>query len=126
MLPHGCPLAPVGGTNRDKSPSCLGKPQWTRGGPFVSVRRQTGTKGSLLMPKTFCPGWATNRDRRASTWPLWLAQAGGPFVPVGATNRGQRTSTRQHFSGWVFVFFKGGVRGFGRVNLGVSYIVLAS
>ena len=24
MLPRGCPLAPVGGTNRDKSPSRLG------------------------------------------------------------------------------------------------------
>ena len=47
----------------------------------------TGTKGSLLMPKTFCPGWATNRDRRSTTWPLWLALAGGPVVPVGEVNR---------------------------------------
>ena len=57
------------------------------------------------------------------------AQAGGPLVSVGGTNRDQKASTRQHFSGWGFFFFfeKGvGLGGFGGVNLGVSYIVLAS
>ena len=40
---------------------------------------------------------------------LRLAQEGGPFVPVGSTNRDQKASTRQHFSGWGFCFFlKGG------------------
>ena len=69
------------------------------------------------MPKTFSPGWATNRDRWASTWPLWLAQAGGPFVPVGATNR----------DGLGFSFERvGGLGGFAGVNLGVSYIILVS
>ena len=70
------------------------------------------------MPKTFSPGWATNRDRRASTWTLWLAQAGGPFVPVGATTR--------DMAGFLFFLMEGGIWGFGRVNLGVSYIGLAS
>ena len=55
-----------------------------------------------------------NRDRWGSTWPLRLAQAGGPFVPVGATNRDQKASTRQQLMGWVFCFFlKWGGWGFG-------------
>ena len=45
--------------------------------------------------------------------PERLAQAGGPFVPVGATHRDQKASTRQQFGGWVF-FLKGegGLEGF--------------
>ena len=54
------------------------------------------------------------------------AQAGGPLVPVGGTNRDQKAFTREHFSGWGFRFFEGGGWGFWGVNLGVSYIVLAS
>ena len=66
------------------------------------------------MPNTFGPGSPTNRDRWGSTWPLRLAQAGGPFVPVGSTNRDQNASTRQQFQGWGFVFFlKGGGGGLG-------------
>src|ERR1041385_2933693 len=73
------------------------------------------------MPKTLSPGLPTNRDRWGSTWPLRLARAGGPFVPVGSTNRDQNASTRQQFRVWGF-FLEGGW-GFCRVNLGVSYIV---
>ena len=39
------------------------------------------------MPETFSPGLPMNRDKQASTCPLWLAQAGGTFVPVGEVNR---------------------------------------
>ena len=69
-----------------------------------------------------------NSDRWGSTWPLPLAQAGGPFVPVGATNQDQKASTRQQFRGWGFSFLSEGEGGweFWGVNLGVSYIVLAS
>ena len=111
----------------------------------------TGTKGSGLKPKTFSPGSLTNRDQRPSTWPLGGAQAGGPLVPVGNTNRDQKAgplvpvgnTNRDQKAGplvpvgntnrdqkasvrsWGFCFFlKGrGVRWFCRVNLGVSYCV---
>ena len=78
----------------------LGEYSLVEKGPFVPVPEAhlsrfqrpicpgsgTGTKGSLRMPKAFCTGWPTNRDRRTSTWPLWLALAGGPVVPVGEVN----------------------------------------
>ena len=50
-------------------------------------------------------------------WPLRLAQAGGPFVQVGSTNRDQKASTRQQLAGaevFVLFFWKGvGLGGFG-------------
>ena len=79
-----------------------------------------------LKPKPLSPGSLTDRDRRGTTWPLRGAQAGAPFVPVGNTNRDQKASTRQHMTGAGFFLKGGGVRGLWMVNLGVSYIVLAS
>ena len=78
-----------------------------------------------LIPKAFSPDLLTNRDQRGSTWPLRGAQAGGPLVPVGNTNRDQKagalvpvgnTNRDQKASvrSWGFYFFLkgGGLGGF--------------
>jgi len=70
------------------------------------------------MPLAFSPGSYTNRDRWASTWPLRPAQAGGPLVPVGDTNRDQKASTRQQLAGAEVFFLKGAGLGVLGVNLG--------
>src|SRR4051812_12297538 len=103
------------------------------------------------MPKTFSPGWTTNRGRWAFTWPLWLSRREGLLSrlvpPTGAGKVSFFFLMRGggFVAGWVFllwfglrmgggVFFfflwggggGGGLGGFAEVNLGVSYIVLAS
>ena len=69
------------------------------------------------MSLAFSPGSYTNRDRRASTWPLRPAQAGGPLVPVGGTNRDQKASMRQQLAGAEFFLKVAGLGVLG-VNLG--------